>query len=107
MPAPLKTYPCAYSEYSEYHEKIPERRLLEAVLWRAVNDLLPEKASVKTDQKDIREAHAWLFERGDDGFMSFLNVCRVLDRDPERIRREMRVVMGKRPFRERRRYWRA
>jgi hypothetical protein len=93
MPAKPNLYPTAFPELENRHHKAPERRLLEAILWRAVSDSLAGTPSDHLSQCDIQDAQAWLFERGGAYPFSFLWVCEALDKCPFRIRRAVKDLM--------------
>jgi hypothetical protein len=93
MPAKTEAVPPAYSEYEDICYT-PERRLLAAVLWRAIHDLLPERPTEITREDHIRDAYEWIFDRPDYGFMSFLDLCKHLDLDADVVRDEVRKMIG-------------
>ncbi len=64
----------------------PERRLLLAIIERAILDF------VGNDRKESEGAHEWLFSDDDGGVgeFTFSWVCSELDLDPERIRHQIR-----------------
>ena len=61
---------------------IPEKRLLAAVLQRAITDFL------SGDRELAEGARVWLLEEDEDGEapLSFSFVCEALDLDPESLR---------------------
>jgi hypothetical protein len=96
MPTKLKEYPSAYPEFED--QITPEKRLLQAVLWRAINDLLPPGPTEQTPIECRQSAREWIFERKTTHFLTFIGVCRDLNKDPEEIRRAVREVMGSGPM---------
>ncbi|WKZ57499.1 MAG: hypothetical protein QY326_02210 [Bdellovibrionota bacterium] len=67
----------------------PERRLLLAVLERAILDF------VGNDQREIEEAAEWLFSDLEDpeyGEFSFAWICRELDLDYKKISQQIREM---------------
>jgi hypothetical protein len=71
------------------HTGTPERRLLTAILERAILDY------VGNDSQEVKEAEEWLFtvmsEHNADPF-SFLWVCRELDLSPEFISSRIKAM---------------
>jgi hypothetical protein len=67
----------------------PERRLLLAILERAILDY------VGNDAREVQEAQEWLFEDGDNGRnpqFSFAWLCEQLDLDPDKITRHIKSM---------------
>lgn len=67
----------------------PERRLLLAILERAILDY------VGNDAREVQEAEEWLFEDSESGqrvHFSFIWLCEQLDLDPVRISRHIRAM---------------
>lgn len=90
--------------YEEIQEKVPERRLLWAMLWRTVNDVLWKDCEVKEPgrvkrhlrkytslerktqvYRDRREAVKYILSRRKDVF-SFRWLCETLNLDPNKVR---------------------
>jgi hypothetical protein len=84
-------------------EGYQERLLLAAILRRACYDIALYKGS-----KDMRRrkiwigAHRWMFDNTEtrylnplDRFTSFLNICTILDQDPETVRRKTLALTRK------------
>jgi hypothetical protein len=67
----------------------PERRLLLAILERAILDY------VGNDPREIQEAEEWLFNSHDSGVkgqFSFIWLCEQLDLDHKRIAKKIRAM---------------
>jgi hypothetical protein len=67
----------------------PERRLLLAILERAILDY------VGNDEREFEQAEHWLFSeagRASNDFFSFNWVCEQLDLDPTRIANKIRAM---------------
>ena len=84
--------PYSTESHSYYEEPnftgSPERRLLLAILERAILDF------VGNDSREIQGSSDWLFgdDSEDDGEFSFGWVCRQLDLDPESIAEHIRMM---------------
>lgn len=76
----------AVREYiPEFHQ---EKLLLASIIRRAAYDIALYKNSKSLSKKRLYvDALSWLLQE-DDGFTSFCNICMLLDRDPDTIRRE-------------------
>lgn len=69
----------------EFHQ---EKLLLASIIRRAAYDVALYKNSASLPKKRLYiDALTWLLQDG-DGFTSFGNICMLLDRDPDTIRRE-------------------
>ena len=65
---------------------VPEKRLLAAVLQRAVTDYLTGEGETKEG------ARMWIMEdQPDDAPLTFLFICEALDLDPESLRKAIEV----------------
>lgn len=64
----------------------PERRLLLAILERAILDY------VGNDAREVSEAQEWLFDPEEEGHFSFSWVCQELDLDVEIIAEKIRKM---------------
>jgi hypothetical protein len=69
----------------EFHQ---EKLLLASIIRRAAYDIALYKNSTALPKKRLYiDALAWMLQ-DDDGFTSFCNICMLLDRDPDTIRKE-------------------
>jgi len=77
-------------------EGYQERLLLAAILRRACYDIALYKSSKKLKYRRVYiGAYRWMFDDTEsqrlhpaDRFTSFLNVCTILDQDPETVRKK-------------------
>lgn len=78
-----------------HHETFGERRLLAAVLGRAIRDIL----SCGGDEADPRRRHAedawgWLEAEGEDSALTcFVNLCDELGLAPKRVRQAIKAAL--------------
>lgn len=75
---------------------LPERRLLAAVLGRAIIDYVGDIENVT--QLETREAWAWLFNSERKDTFSFMNCCNELDICPYELRRKIKKVKADKSF---------
>lgn len=77
-------------------EGYPERLLLASILRRACYDIALYKSSRRLkDRRLYIAAYQWMFTHNDprkmhpdDRFTSFINICTILDQDPDEIRKK-------------------
>ena len=71
-----------------------ERTGAEALLWAVLMDGIRTYcvATIRRDTRNLayREAEHWLFGLESDALTSFVNLCRVFDIDPRRLRAKLR-----------------
>jgi len=64
-----------------------ERLLLAAIIRRAAFDLALYRGATKLIPRRLwKDAHDWFMSDCEGYFMSFLNICTLLDQDPKEIR---------------------
>ncbi len=74
------------SEISGASSFVPEKRLLAAVLQRAVTDFVTGEGDVKDS------AEGWIYrEEPEDAPLTFLFICEALDMDVESLRKAIRA----------------
>lgn len=78
--------PAVKVEDSFEEREMPEKRLLKAILWRAMLDILYHTRPTNAERKIASGAMDWLVSDGDERF-SFLWTCEALDIDGEHVRR--------------------
>jgi hypothetical protein len=66
----------------------PERRLMAAVLWRAVDDCLTENPGAEAPRKTMK-ARSYVASRDRTWPFSFENLCESLGVSAHRVRREL------------------
>lgn len=74
----------------------PERRLLAAVLGRAIIDYVGEIENIT--QLETREAWAWLFNSERKDTFSFINCCNELDICPYELRKKIKKVKADKSY---------
>lgn len=75
---------------------LPERRLLAAVLGRAIIDYVGDIENIT--QLETREAWAWLFNSERKDTFSFMNCCNELDICPYELRKKIKKVKANKSF---------
>jgi hypothetical protein len=74
-------------EAEEGLRRRPEYRLLWAVLQEAIETYMKyAPATGRRGQRLFQEAEEWIMQDNDLWLYSFINVCRILDLDPDYIR---------------------
>lgn len=72
-------------------EHDPERRLMLAVLEQAVHDYVKNVHATDRHKRELfLDAEQWVEERDSSWFLSFENICHVLDLDTDYLRRGLR-----------------
>lgn len=73
----------------------PEKALLVALLDDAIHTYRKYgRARDRDGQERFREAAEWIMADDDEWIFSFVNVCELLDLDPEYVRRGLRETKG-------------
>jgi hypothetical protein len=79
-----------YDQFSRAERLDGEWRLLFAVLEDAVRCYITAARSGRSaDRRALEEVKEWVDARGDRDLFSFDSICRVLDLEPDRLRRQL------------------
>lgn len=74
------------------HTAEPERRLMAAVLWRAVDDSQGSGFPMATESRKILKARAYVASRDRTWPFSFENLCESLDVSARHLRRALQRI---------------
>jgi hypothetical protein len=73
----------------------PERALVLAVLWQAVADLQKYRFATRRQQQRLyMEAYEWVDSKDRSWPYSFVNLCEILNLDPDPMREELLSSAG-------------